>query len=542
MTARLGPYLIGSAGPHLANLAVWQPRVITILDPSAADLRALRSACPNSLLLARIYVPDSEVNDRIKSDPIAAAAWTDARIRAHPAFGLWNYVHIANEVLQDCASLPLLNAYECARMQLAGVAYQCGILAFSVGNPDLNDWPLVYPALALAEQRGDVALVHQYAWPDFATPDPSWYVARLERRVLPSLPYPGLQFIVEEFGLDQLLTGVVGGWQTSSARAFSGIPTPMLRERMANYAVLRARDDLSVVPRGLTRGANLTGERYAALLAEAVNAVPTERILGYTVFCCGVSHPWETYDIAGAASSALARLTDTPTIPPEVNPMSDPRAANCRAFHVNAAGKVDGIQLVWTPVPSARYACASAQLIDEDAAQGNCVVTVEVLNQAGIKTAERALMTWPYGQTQSADAPIGPGNPNNQFTAESVYPSSKGVGPLGFFVGDANKQPISDIIWGYGLPDNRHISGYVVFQERGAVVVTPVTGPLPEQEPVMALGLLADKVRWWMEESMRQDEAGQSERAKAIRYSLIKLNGGLLYRLENALKSGAVRG
>jgi hypothetical protein len=65
---------------------------------------------------------------------------------------------------------------------------------------------------------------------------------------------------------------------------------------------------------------------------------------------------------------------------------------------------------------------------------------------------------------------------------------------------------------------------------------------LPESEPIMAVGKLADKVRWWMEESIRQDEAGNSARAKAIRYSLIKLAGGLLYRLENALKAGHGQG
>ena len=65
---------------------------------------------------------------------------------------------------------------------------------------------------------------------------------------------------------------------------------------------------------------------------------------------------------------------------------------------------------------------------------------------------------------------------------------------------------------------------------------------LPEQEPVMAVGKLADKCRWWLEESIRRDEAGDAERAKAIRYSLIKLDGGLFYRLERALKAGKPTG
>lgn len=75
-----------------------------------------------------------------------------------------------------------------------------------------------------------------------------------------------------------------------------------------------------------------------------------------------------------------------------------------------------------------------------------------------------------------------------------------------------------------------------------AILHAPAPVTLPEEEPVMAIGLLADKVRWWLEESVRQDKAGNAARAKAIRYSLIKLSGGLLYRLENALKGGKPTG
>jgi len=407
------------------------------------------------------------------------------------------YWHCINEICQDRASLPALNKYEVERMRLAGADYRCLILNFSVGNPAIEDWGLVEPALTLAEQRWDVVGVHQYNWPTMSALDPSWYSARLECRVLPILKHPGLKFVVSEYGLDRLLTGEVGGWQTASARALPGnVFSFMLQERMENYAVLRERDGLREFDETATRGLALTGEQYARMLVDAVNAVATPRVLGYTVFCAGASHPWETYDIAGAAATAIAAMPDTGNSPEELSIMeTDPRAQNCRAFHVNQAGKVDGVELVWTPIPSAQYACVLAELIDEEQAQGNCTVTVEVLNQAGIKTAERTLMTWPYGEVQSEDAPIGPGNPNNQFTAESVYPSKKGVGPLGFFVGDKDKQPISDFIWGYGLPDNRHVSGHVVFQERGKVV-EPDDPEEPEMDYATLEEALHDEAEW----------------------------------------------
>ena len=53
---------------------------------------------------------------------------------------------------------------------------------------------------------------------------------------------------------------------------------------------------------------------------------------------------------------------------------TDPRAANCRGFLVDQAGKVVGIQLVHVPIPSAPYALVAAEMLDEYQAQGNTVV------------------------------------------------------------------------------------------------------------------------------------------------------------------------
>ena len=59
----------------------------------------------------------------------------------------------------------------------------------------------------------------------------------------------------------------------------------------------------------------------------------------------------------------------------------------------------------------------------------------------------------------------------------------------------------------------------------------PAREGLPEDEMATDAATLAQKVRWWFEEYTRQTEAGNTVRAKAIRYSLITL----LYRLERAL-------
>ena len=174
-------------------------------------------------------------------------------------------------------------------------------------------------------------------------------------------------------------------------------------------------------------------------------------------------------------ANLYAKLTQ-PEVPPMAN---DPRASNCKAFHLDANNKVDGIELVYQAAPAARYACISAQLITEAQAQNNTVVTVEVFDVNGIKQpSANALMIWPYGGPMAEDAPVGAGNPSNQFTTTSVY-HPPAIGPLGFMVGDASGSPISDVIWGYGLPDARHICGYVAFKERGAVVEPPVDPTYP---------------------------------------------------------------
>ena len=72
---------------------------------------------------------------------------------------------------------------------------------------------------------------------------------------------------------------------------------------------------------------------------------------------------------------------------------------------------VVGINLVHVPVPSAPYELLLAELVDEYAAQGNTVVTVVVLNQDGVQTAERAFMAWPFPTLDAANHQPAPAIP-----------------------------------------------------------------------------------------------------------------------------------
>ncbi len=100
------------------------------------------------------------------------------------------------------------------------------------------------------------------------------------------------------------------------------------------------------------------------------------------------------------------------------------------------------------------------------------------------------------------------------------------------------------MVCGLGLPNNRHVSFELLFQE-GAGAVNP-DAPLPEDEPILPVAELADKGCWWLEKKARCEEVGNPEYdpdyGKRIMYSMIDLQKGLLYRLRRALYSGASMG
>ncbi|MEX1020862.1 MAG: M23 family metallopeptidase [Litorilinea sp.] len=272
----IGPHIIATIRPHLPTLARWQPRLILVLDPNPAEVAELRAVCPNSTLVARLYVPEAELEARIRSDPQSAAQWAHEKVLAHwsPHVDYWQ---IPNELLQNASGLPVLNQFELARMALADAhGYKCAILAFSVGNPDLPTvdrmahWRLVYPALDYAEQNHHLVAIHQYGMPTLWGPDNAydWYIHRLEHQILRRLPFKQLRFAVTEFGIDGLIRGSgPAGW-----KAFSG------------------------------------PEQYVAQLQKAARYLErySPRIVGYAIFTLGHYPPWSTYDIAGPVADALA--------------------------------------------------------------------------------------------------------------------------------------------------------------------------------------------------------------------------------------------
>lgn len=279
--ALIGPHIVGGINTDL--LRQWQPRMVLVLDPNPDEMRRLREACPDAVIVGRVFATDQEIEHRIRQNPEEAAEWAHGKVmeRMNPHVNYWQF---ANEILQNAEGLALLNRFEIARMQLAERAgYRCAICAFSVGNPDLPEdnrmahWSLVYPALERAEGEGHIVALHQYGMPNLWGPDnlADWLIFRLEHQVLRRLPFKKLQFAVTEYGIDGLIRGrSPSGWKNFTSA--DDYVDQLLRS--ARYL-----------------------ERFSG------------RVLGYAVFTLGHNAPWGTYDIAGEVAEKLAQRSERGT-------------------------------------------------------------------------------------------------------------------------------------------------------------------------------------------------------------------------------------
>lgn len=280
----IGPHIIGGVHRRLDLLRNWQPRQIVVVDPNPDEMRLLRRACPDSVIIGRVFETDHAVMQRIRSDPVEAARWAHDKTLPRVSSDV-DYWQFANEVLQDGDSLPLLNRFELERMRLAeaepaGRSYRCALFGFSVGNPDLPEtarlshWRLLYPALRHAEAQGHIVALHQYGMPDLWGPNGlyDWYIHRLEHQILRRLPFKRLQFAVTEFGIDGLIRGAgPSGWRDFTDEQ------GYLRQLAKAAAYL---------------------ERYSG------------RLLGCALFTLGHYPPWGSYDIEGVVADTLAQRAD----------------------------------------------------------------------------------------------------------------------------------------------------------------------------------------------------------------------------------------
>lgn len=232
MRKLIGPHLAGQWAQKLDLLRQWQPPLVLLLSPDADKVAQLRAACPNTVIVGRMYHDDSHYAHHISTRPDEFAQEMHGEIMGNPATPLLDYVQTNNEVCQDWAGIQQLNKYAARLMALAdeAAAYKCAILAFSVGNPDLPDkpgdpagfdgrmlyWQQVLPSLNYAQRNGHLLLLHAYGYPDMFHPDADWYIYRYERQVqnnLRTLGIASLRYAYGEIGIDRLIVGDKGGYK-----------------------------------------------------------------------------------------------------------------------------------------------------------------------------------------------------------------------------------------------------------------------------------------------------------------------------------------
>lgn len=166
---------------------------------------------------------------------------------------------------------------------------------------------------------------------------------------------------------------------------------------------------------------------------------------------------------------------------------------NCQGFKVDAAGKVIGVQLGITPwTQNRRYEIYSARLRDEYEANGQTVANCFVLDKNGIPTGIQVIMAWP-GDRPPFEGNAYPGNANNAHVIANGYAPPK-MGPLCLYVGTPDN-PVSDILYGLGLPNNRHVSYDVYFREIGDTPPDPDPGDLVARIEVLEDTVVNHEVR-----------------------------------------------
>ena len=530
----IGPYVLGRAGPHLDQLRRLQPRVAVMFEPDAEDVRRLREACPETKLIGRIYRDDGEVQARILADPQAAARWADELITGHPAFGLIDYWHIENEVCQFWDQLPALNQYSCARMALAvHNGYRCGIGVHSVGQLDMPEhdrlalWRIVFPSMRQARDGGHVYLVHMYGWPTLWGPEErggaDWFIHRLEHQVLPRLPaeFASLQWVVSEYGLDGLISGpVAAGW-----------------ERVT------------------------TAARYVSDLVDIASYVSRfwPQVAGYCVYCLGSNGDpqWHSYDIGGEVLAGLAwelgpgHVDVVDPDKPEGGEVDD--MDGTRVFDLDGTERDEAwLSAEWDGCRVLRANAEPGQLVWRLVAvyvtEGPALIKAEVRGEEGeARAGQPVALTYPLLERPDGGLQDLRGSgAQDLWSARGAALHTNNDGMAGFGLGGAygplyhvwvvSAGAHADCLTLTGMRGGTNHRGplHAVWQLKR---VTEGLELLPEDESATDPATLAEKVRWWMEEYARSLEQGQIWRAKRILYSLIRLDDGLLYRLENALKA-----
>ena len=233
------------------------PRILKVLSSAvdADEIRRWRDARPDGILVYRQHFADDRLDNW--QDRVGALLHDVEPIRqwVSVAETPWNECYQTGDDLKRYAEATW---FATAQIQKAGLKVAVG--HFSVGWPQLADWPLFYPGLEYANYLS----LHEYSAPTLME-QATWRVLRYRRAWEAIAPEYRKPIILTEFGIDWgVVDGVLEGW-----RARGGKPASQYVEELRWAATEMARDDY---------------------------------LVGATIYCAGTNDPqWESFNVAGDA-------------------------------------------------------------------------------------------------------------------------------------------------------------------------------------------------------------------------------------------------
>lgn len=139
---------------------------------------------------------------------------------------------------------------------------------------------------------------------------------------------------------------------------------------------------------------------------------------------------------------------------------------NCQEY-IEENGIVTGIKLGITEINPKQYIIYFVEFIDEYNSDGKTIAYCKVLNSNNEEITTLTRLAW-AGDNIPFDGSVLANNDNQHVIINGFLPPE--IGPLAIYIGEHN-EPLSDIIYGFGLPFRHHVSFGIVFKEKSEDVL-----------------------------------------------------------------------
>jgi uncharacterized small protein (DUF1192 family) len=316
-----------------------KPRVIKVLDFNMELIQRCREKSPQSLIIGRVYLPESEQIYRDDPEDRARRFWEahlEPRVRqfGHLIDAWEGYNEVAGGGYEELA---LYARFEAERTRfLADAGARSVVGNFATGNPtNLEWWPAFFPALETAKAHDGFLGLHEYSAPYMQwmygrnqwnpaedAGDTGWTTCRYRkvyRQMLP--PELHLPLLVTECGIDGGVNPRPGppggGWKD-----------------FVEYWRETGRD-----PDGPTEYMN-----QLRWYDEELQKDPY--VVGATIYCFGVIDPrWESFNIVGPMAQRLADyLVVNPPLPWPEEVVTDPEQILLEQLRAEFGDQFDDIR------------------------------------------------------------------------------------------------------------------------------------------------------------------------------------------------------